>query len=538
MDGGSVDAVLPADEPDAEQSLEVLGALAELGAGRLPPQLVEAMGEVRTRAQERLACSQAHIVIAVAGGTGSGKSSLINAVLGQTISAPGVRRPTTDQALAAVVGERSGADPLLDWLRVYERHSVPAEGHLSALEGAVVLDLPDIDSVIREHEQVAERLLERCDLLLWVLDPLKYAHAVAHEGYLRRLAHHAEVLLVALNHTDRLAQADQEACLSHLHELLAQDGLETLEVLTTSAATEAGVTELATRLACQVQERRAPVARLRADAAALIARGREQLPEAETMGWDEATLAESQRAAVNATALRQGGEAAYHRLGRAALRSPVARWLRRLWPGGQRRAPEDGYEHEGAADAPAPSVVEPPARRGLLDAVEPAAARLPVPAADRLRELAAAAAAPLASDLRQRLEALDYRPVPRLWWRLVAAARGMGELAALAGAAWLLLRSAVEWLALPPLPAPALVGEIPWPLALLAGGALVSPLLGIAARPALRLGARRHGRGVQRRIEREAQDTQRPALRPLREELEACRRLCDCAHRASSSGDP
>ena len=36
--------------------------------------------------------------MALAGATGSGKSSLFNALLGEEVSAPGVRRPTTGTA--------------------------------------------------------------------------------------------------------------------------------------------------------------------------------------------------------------------------------------------------------------------------------------------------------------------------------------------------------------------------------------------------------------------------------------------------------
>ncbi|WPL18415.1 tRNA modification GTPase TrmE [Thiorhodovibrio winogradskyi] len=186
--------------------LDPLETLEALGAGQLPSALIDEMTALRERARQRLAHSRDHVVVAVAGGTG--KSSLVNALVGQTPYTKGVRRPATERAQAVPIGDATGAEPLLDWLRVEERHPLPADGMLAPLRGAVLLDLPDVDSTVREHARVAERLIERCDLLLWVMDPLKYGQALAHEHYFARLAHHAEVLLVVLNHIDRLATAE------------------------------------------------------------------------------------------------------------------------------------------------------------------------------------------------------------------------------------------------------------------------------------------------------------------------------------------
>ena len=237
-----------------------LEELARLGDGRLEPELLERLQELGERAAARLARSRERVVIALAGGTGSGKSSLTNALLGQEVSRPGVRRPTTDSAVAVTVGCDTGAEALLDWLRVFERRAVPAEGSLAALDGAVLLDLPDVDSVISGHWSAADRLIERCDLLVWVLDPLKYGQALAHQHYFSRLAHHAELFLAVLNHADRLAAADRQACQDHLRELLDGDGLGRARLLTASAQSGEGVEALRRALGEEVRARRAPVA--------------------------------------------------------------------------------------------------------------------------------------------------------------------------------------------------------------------------------------------------------------------------------------
>ena len=72
-------------------------------------------------------------------------------------------------------------DRLLDWLEVPRRHRHAPE---PALDGLVLLDLPDHDSVKLEHRLEVDRLVGLVDVLVWVLDPEKYADAAVHDRYL------------------------------------------------------------------------------------------------------------------------------------------------------------------------------------------------------------------------------------------------------------------------------------------------------------------------------------------------------------------
>src|ERR1700760_1893461 len=64
--------------------------------------LLDDADAVLKRAGERLGLSSNHTVVALAGGTGSGKSTLFNALSGATFSPPGVTRPTTRHVHACV----------------------------------------------------------------------------------------------------------------------------------------------------------------------------------------------------------------------------------------------------------------------------------------------------------------------------------------------------------------------------------------------------------------------------------------------------
>ena len=159
------------------------------------------------RAGERLRLSGSHTVVALAGGTGSGKSTLFNALSGATFSPPGVTRPMTRHVHACVWGMQ-GAAPLLDWLGVQRRHryaraSVLDSGE-SDLDGLILLDLPDHDSVVTASMAAVDRLSKLADMVIWVLDPQKYADAAVHNRYLIPLAGHAAVFTVVLNQIDTL----------------------------------------------------------------------------------------------------------------------------------------------------------------------------------------------------------------------------------------------------------------------------------------------------------------------------------------------
>ena len=104
----------------------------------------------RRRAGSRLSAD--HTVVAIAGATGSGKSSTFNALTGLELAAVGVRRPTTSWATACVWGSE-GAEELLEWLGIPPRHQITRDSMLDSgrrgpaeLDGVVLLDLPDHDS--------------------------------------------------------------------------------------------------------------------------------------------------------------------------------------------------------------------------------------------------------------------------------------------------------------------------------------------------------------------------------------------------------
>jgi GTP-binding protein EngB required for normal cell division len=256
------------------QELTKIGSARTGSEGFSQELLTEAEALLR-RSGERMRMSASHTVVALAGGTGSGKSSLFNALAGANFSPAGVTRPTTKHSHACVWG-MEGAAPLLDWLGVQRRHryaraSALDEGETS-LTGMLLLDLPDHDSVVTGSAALVDRLVKLADMLVWVLDPLKYADASVHRGYLVPLAGHAAVTTVVLNQVDTLSPDQAADCEADLRRLLDAEGLTEVPVLVTSATTGAGLDELRRVLGDAVAGRQAITERIAADIDALLER--------------------------------------------------------------------------------------------------------------------------------------------------------------------------------------------------------------------------------------------------------------------------
>jgi GTP-binding protein EngB required for normal cell division len=532
-----------ADAETVAARLRALDRVVELGEGRLDPALLAPARELGQRAGERLRLSGAHTVVALAGATGSGKSSLFNALAGVTVSQPGVRRPTTGVA-HAVVWDPEGAGPLLDWLDVPRRHHLAAAQLADAdgdLGGLVLLDLPDHDSTVAAHRLEVDRLVALVDVLVWVLDPQKYADAAIHDRYLRPLARHGEVMVVVLNQADRLDPAVVPDTLADVRRLLGDDGLGDVPVLATSAATGEGLDRLRAVLTGAVAAHRAALRRISADLAG-VSDG--LAPLVGGPARDDVDAA-TQRALTAALGAAAGIPAVGSAVQRAAVHRAVAstgfpftRWLRRLRPDPLRRLHLDRARTAAvtgpAADADDPEAVQRtslPAtgaversrvELALRRLADDAAAGLPEPWPGSVHEAARSRAGDLADALDRAVATTDLglgrTPV---WWRVVGGLQALLAATAVAGALWLAGLYALTVLRLPD-PEPPQVGVLPLPTVLLIGGLLAGLLLALLARALAGLGARRRRARAEARLRESVADVAETlVLAPVRAELAA-----------------
>ncbi len=530
-----------------EEQLDALRRALADGRDVLGPDLTSAGEQVLARAGDRLRLPD-HTVVALAGPTGSGKSSLLNALAGAEVAEVAVTRPTTSEALAVVRG--GGAEPLLDWLQVRRRHHLPDAG-----VGLVLLDLPDHDSVVTGHRLEAERLVRLVDAMVWVVDPQKYADAAVHEGYLRGLTEHRDVLLVVLNQVDRLTSDERAACHRDLAHLLADDGLAGVRVLDVSARTGEGVGTLRDALTDAARRRVAARARLAADVAAVAGRvlavcGPPVRPDRAPRGALVDALAVAAGVPVVADAVRAERELSARR----ATGWPVTRWVARLRPDPLRRLhlgrgdtgrtytgrTYTGRTHTGRTSVPSPGPAQLAAARGALRTyVDAATAGAPDAWVLAARHSVEAPDAELAAALDVAVAGTELVPMrdPR-WWRVVGVLQWLLLGVAVVGGLWLGVLAGAGYLRVPT-PDPPRWGEVPWPTIALVGGVGLGVLLAAVGRWWAAVGARRQAaRATARLRDAVGQVAQRRVVDPADGVLAALVRTREAAQEAAGGRRP
>jgi GTP-binding protein EngB required for normal cell division len=524
---GRVRDALRGDRVDADALVARVAAVQRFLTavdGHLPPERLVPAYTLVERAGSRLALSGDHTVVALAGTTGSGKSSLFNSLARVAFSEVGVRRPTTGVAHACVWGPLEGAAGLLDRAGVLPRHRFVRESALdgddeASLRGLVLLDLPDLDSVQRTHRLEVERLVGLVDLVVWVLDPQKYADRSVHDGFLRGLGHLREVTVVALNQADRLTPAEVPRVVADLRRLLDADGLPGVPVLPTSALDQAGIAELRATLERTVAERQAALRRLAGDVGAVTDHLDRLVDRTATAAdVDPASvraLTDALAGAAGVPAVGDATAAAYRHRARGVTGWPPLRGLRRLRPDPLRRLHLDRApattDRGTPAPVPATSVPEADAARrsavglSVRAVAERAAGRLPEPWPAAAVTAARSRLADLPDTLDRAVAGTDLGvDRPPVWWRLVGAVQWLLAVAAVLGLLGLAVNYLLGALGLPPFDYPR-VGVVPVPTLLLFGGLAVGLLLSMLVRPLVAVGARRARRRAVDRM-REAVD--------------------------------
>lgn len=605
-----------AETPIAEAltgALDRLQTACELGRDRLPDDAVARLDATLERAGTRRSLSADHTVVGIFGPTGSGKSSLVNALSGTGAARVAARRPTTSEPLALVWG-RQGSDELLDWLGVRQRvelpegaplvggsagtghepsatadpdgqpfgdvpspraHAAPemdpdspapvaaagaaATGRRGLLgwrrrrravsagtgpapeppavatgtgAGLILLDLPDFDSTARAHREIVERLTGQVDVLLWVVDPQKYADAALHHGFLRGLANHDAVTLVALNQADRLGEQDLGDVTASLAGILEGEGLQGVTVFPVSALTGRGVDELASAVRDLAEGRAAATRRIAADAA----RAADELlpfiaeqPVAAPSDEARTTLAQGLGTAAGVPVVVDAVRSAYRRDAHAATGWPVTRWLGRFRADPLRRLNlrrQDVVPEVRRSSLP----LGQPAQRARVDQTlrvfgDEVAHGVVEPWHTSIRDASRGTADDLTDALDAAVTTADLETGRRAWWRIFGVLQWIAFAALVAGLAWLGVLAVLGFLQLPAIDVPRVEG-FPVPTLLILGGAGSGVLLGVLAALLARWGAARRAARVRRRLLAAcAQAAEDIAVVPVEDEVDRCNRF-------------
>jgi hypothetical protein len=166
-------------------------ATLEQEVGRLRPDFVAAEAVERWRSDAQallfhLRDDYRHpTLVALLGGTGTGKSTVVNRLIDADVSATSFRRTFTSGAVAITRAEKAIPD---DWLRVPRlpaaREALPAKGEAGSLvviplrnaltENVTVVDTPDLDGDQPAHHGEADRAFRFAEAIVFLVTPEKY----------------------------------------------------------------------------------------------------------------------------------------------------------------------------------------------------------------------------------------------------------------------------------------------------------------------------------------------------------------------------
>ena len=519
------------------------------GEGRVPETVLLDAAETLERLSQRRELSTEHTVIGFFGATGSGKSTLFNAIAGQNIALSAPTRPTTSTVQAAI-WEAEGSEELLDWLgidkRVYPQTQAlategneaawgaaapnavtePAPGLFNRIRraaggrgemrtrtgGLILLDMPDFDSVTTTNRDLAARMMRYVDVLVWVVDPQKYADAVIHRDFMVPLAASGAQALCVLNQADKLAPAEVPAVLASFTRLLQAEGTEAhllAAPIAVSARTGEGVDVLRDLLAQVAAAKSLSLQRTDAQLHATASQlrtyaGGEGAVLAGAYALEaEQKLAKACYTSSQAEQVLQAATASYRRAAGQHTGWILTRWMSRLKADPLRRlhlGQQDetksaskaekssgmlGSDSENAPELVASSL--PPLsaaqKAGMANAVRQysnqMADRVEDPWKRSMKEAALSREAELPELLERDMMRIDYGlGRTRAPWVLFNALQWIALLSALVGVGWLTLISGMAYLQIQLPPAPTPEGSpVPLPTLLL----LLGILLGIAS---------------------------------------------------------
>lgn len=153
------------------------------------------------------------LIVAFLGGTGVGKSTLLNRLAGQDIARTGVVRPTSKEVTlfhhtSVKIAQLPSRLPI-DKIKTAE-HSDASKKHI------IWIDMPDFDSAEQGNQQLVLEWLPHIDVLVYVVSPERYRDNKAWQLLLAEGAKHAWIFV--LNQSDRGAAEQYQDFIKQLHK--------------------------------------------------------------------------------------------------------------------------------------------------------------------------------------------------------------------------------------------------------------------------------------------------------------------------------
>jgi len=216
-----------------EQRYEILNEWVKSAsqAGWIPAEELDRLERIERQQAEALFAQRGErpLIVAFFGGTGVGKSSLLNRLAGGEIARVGVERPTSHEVTLYLhhdyqLAELPAELPLEETLVAYHDDD---NRRLIAW-----LDLPDIDSVEQHHRALVQAWLPYVDWLVYVVSPERYQDDTGWRFVQQRGARHA--WLFVMNQWDQGVQEQVD----DFRDRLQREGVADPVILRTSCSTD------------------------------------------------------------------------------------------------------------------------------------------------------------------------------------------------------------------------------------------------------------------------------------------------------------
>lgn len=230
-------------------------AVRAQAAGWLNERDLERLGAVETASSGELFADKERrpLIVGFFGGTGVGKSSLLNRLARHPVAAAGVRRPTSTRATIYVHRSQT--------LKGFPAGSPIAETHVEyhdvdSRRDVAWLDMPDIDSVEAGNRRLVLAWLPYVDWLVYVVSPERYRDEIG--WHLLEARHRKHHWLFVVNRWDEAVDVQLSDFAADLREAgfddplvlrtscsgQAEDDFDQLEGLVNAAIRDHGLKEL------------------------------------------------------------------------------------------------------------------------------------------------------------------------------------------------------------------------------------------------------------------------------------------------------
>ncbi len=187
------------DLPAAQRHALEAWASQAIDAGWLPSDATDALRALTTAAPGQLFNSgNRPLVAGLFGGTGVGKSTLMNRIAGETIARASVERPTSRDITVYV--HRSQAVDKLPSTFPMERMRTALHNN-NRYRHVLFIDMPDFDSVESANRDLVDLWLPHLDVVLYVVSPDRYRDDQGWRLLLQHAQEHAWLFI--MNHWDR-----------------------------------------------------------------------------------------------------------------------------------------------------------------------------------------------------------------------------------------------------------------------------------------------------------------------------------------------